>query len=185
MSHVLFESPLKLVVIELGVGLVLLWWVRRWARPAGRLLVGYLVLAVGLLVVQALVVTDAEKVRRVTRELARAVDFGEIELIRAYLADDFASWGYDRDGFVEFVYGRLEVYQVDEVWVGGAELRIEGVRAQIEFTARGRVGTNETGLQPYLGRWRLRLRREAGKWVVTRVEYLAGPGVPSGAGPGS
>ena len=182
MTHLLFESPLKLVIIELAIALVLLWWVRRSARPAGRLLIGYLLLAAGLLLVQALVVTDAEKIRRVTREMARAVDFGKVEVIQTHLADDFATWGYDRDEFGEFVYEQLEVYRVDEVWVGGAELQVDGAQAGIEFTARARVGTNETGLQPYLGRWRLTLRREGSKWLVTRVENLAGPGAPSGAG---
>ena len=184
MGNILLESPLKLVIFELAGALALIWWVRRSARPAGRLLGGYLALCVALLAVQALVVTDAEKIRRITRELADAVDFGRVAVIRAHLADDFAAWGHDRDGFMEMVYRELETYRVDDVWVGGAELQIGREQGQIEFTARARVGTEETGLHPYMERWRLAFRREGKTWLVTQVENLGWPGAPTGARPG-
>jgi hypothetical protein len=184
MESILLESPLKLVILELAGILVLIWWVRRSVRPAGRWLGGYLALCAALLAVQALVVTDAEKIRRITREIAEAVEFGRINVIRAHLADDFAAGGYDRDGFMDLVYRRLETYRVEGVWVGGAELQIGPDDARIDFTARARVGTEETGLQPYMERWRLGFRRDGKTWLVTGVEDLGMPGLATGVRPG-
>jgi hypothetical protein len=183
MTHLLFESPLQLLVAELGVALVLVWWLRRSAGSARRPLIGYLVLAVALLVIQKLVVTDPEKIRTVAEELARAVDFGQMEIIRGHLAEDFAAWGLDRSEFVDFVHDRLEVYRVDEVWIGGTELAIDRDVGRIEFAARARVSTDQMGPQPYLGRWRLTLSRVGRGWRVNRVEYLAGPGAANAIGP--
>jgi len=183
MTHLLFESPLQLLIVELGGALVLIWWLRRSGGSAGRPLIGYLVLGLGLLAVQKLVVTDAEKIRTVVYELGRAVDFGRMEVLRAHLADDFAAWGLDRDGFVDHVYDSLETYRVDEVWVGGFELDIDADVGRIEFTARARVGTVELGPQPYMGRWRLTLGRAGREWLVSRVEYLSGPGAANAALP--
>jgi hypothetical protein len=178
-AHLLLESPLKLAILELAVALVLLWLVRRRAWPAARVLGGYLLLCVALLAVQYVVVTDAEKIRRVMHEMADAVDFGHVEVIESHLADDFVAWRYDREQFMELVHQHLETYRIDEVWVGGEEIQIERDQAQIEFTARARIGTEELGSQPYMERWRMTLRPEGEEWRVTRVENLGWQGAPS------
>jgi hypothetical protein len=179
--HVLLESPLKLVIVELAAALILIAVYRRLASPPRWLLPAAAVAAVALLVVQRAVETDAEHIRRVVREMGRAVDDGDADALRAHLADEFAAWGRAKDDFVDFVYQQLEYYRVDEVRTGGFDLHRRGDAATVEFTARARVSSPELPVYPYVSRWRLEMVRRGEDWLVTRVEELGGPGGASRA----
>ncbi len=56
--------------------------------------------------------------------------------------------------------------------------------ARVEFTARARVHVDELGIQPYLGRWRLDLRRDEDAWKLIAATELNGPAAAMPLPPG-
>ena len=183
MTYVFLESPLVLILLELAVGLILLYVAQRIAVPRW-ILPAFFLLAVALLAVQHLVVTDAEAIRALTRELAGAVDRGDVDTLRRHLHDEFDYRGLNRNRFADLVYQQLQTYGVDEARVAGFEMEIEADLARVEFTARARVHVDELGIQPYLGRWRLDLRRDDDAWKLITATELNGPAAAMPLPPG-
>ncbi len=183
MTYVLLESPLVLIVLELAVGLVLLYVAQRIAVPRW-ILPAFFLLAVGLLAVQHFVVTDAEAIRALTRELAGAVDRADVDTFRGYLHDEFDYRGLNRNRFADLVYQQLQTYGVDEARVGGFEMEIEGDLARVKLTARARIQMDDVGIQPYLGRWRLDFRRDKDTWKLIAATELNGPAAAMPLPPG-
>ncbi len=172
----LLESWLKLLIAELVIGLVLLAVCRRLARVPRWLLPGALFVGVGRFVLQALVETPAEHMRRVVRTVARAVDFGQLDVVSTHLSPRFAAWGYDRNGALEYVRAQLDHYRVDEVRVSAFRIEREGDRAVVEFRGRARVSSEQSPVYPYLARWRVEMVREDNAWRITSADEVAGPG---------
>lgn len=177
MTRVLWESLWLLGVVWVGVLFVLIfgWSVQRtdhWRRAVwAGLVMGPL-----LLVVSQLVVTSRERVENLCRELARAVDAGEVSEIRAALAPEFHAAGLDANEFVDRVERVLSRVRVEDARLSAFDVSFSSpYEAMAEFTASAHIRAEESYLDWLVSRWRLTFRRTGDQWFVTEIETVRTP----------
>jgi hypothetical protein len=177
LRYILFESPLWLILLALVAELIVLWLHQRrgWTSRRPPLIVP--VVALLLLLVQWLVVTDSEALRAMTRRLASAVDAPDLDAFMAEIDADFRQRELTRDQLAERVRAILERTQIEQASVGAFEIAVNGDTAAVAFRARARIEAGDAGIREYVGRWRLEcVRRDAG-WRVRGVEHVSSPGL--------
>jgi hypothetical protein len=177
LRYVLLESPIWLILCALVAELIVLWlhqrrgWSARWPPfvvPA---------LAVLLLIVQWLVVTDQEALRALTQRLAAAVAKPDVDAFVAEIDDGFRLGDVTRENIHERLYRFLERTTIEQAGVGAFDITVTGDQASVSFRARARIETGDAGLQEYVGRWRLDCIRRPDGWRVRGVEHLGSPGI--------
>jgi hypothetical protein len=148
---------------------LLVYW-RRTLKPK-PFLVG-LALAVVLLVVQALVVTQREHADRIMRSIERDVLASRTEAIAAALSDRFQipEKNWDRERFIERVKDYMQT--IDVRTLNRRKLQIEksetdafeiSVSYLAEISGRDYAG-------PVLSRWKIYFVHEDGHWRILRIE---------------
>lgn len=177
MTRLLFESLWQLAAAWIAAQflLVVIWSATRtdfWRRAVW----GGFALGPMLLILSKVVVTPREGVEAVCRDLARAVDEGDLAPIRAALSPDFQAADLDAIRFMERVESVLSRVRVE-----GARLSAFSVtfparsEAVAEFTASAHVRSEETFLEWLLSRWRLTFRQSGDQWLVTGIETIRSP----------
>jgi len=181
MARLLFESTWLLGAIWLGALLpaAALWSLRR-SRATVQAVWAVLLIGPILIVLSILVVTPREEIERTIRRLAKAVDDGNMLALKEGLAEEFTADSASRGEFLERVERTLTKHAAENVRVFAfdAQTSPEG-RAEVEFTATATVRIPEVAWEWVSTRWRLRLRRANGRWLVTEVQMRASPSAPA------
>ena len=174
MKSLLFEDPFWLYGI-LGIAFLVLltsWWrnrdrahTLRLAVPAG--LIGLLFL------VSTLVVTDREKIQRATRDVAAAVQAGDVDRVAVWLDRElqatYHGTALNRAQAVARLRSVLGQVRVATVKIQKNEIAVKGPRAfqrlltWIEVTGRAVQGRVPV-------RWRVHWVRTASGWRIYEVE---------------
>lgn len=175
LRYVLLESPLWLILFALIAELVVLWLHQRrgWSSWWPPFVVP--TLAVLLLLVQWLVVTDEEALRAMTRRLATAIDEPDLDAFLAEVDTEFAAGDLTRETLREALYRFLERSDIEQASVSAFEITVNGDEATVDFRGRARVEAGDAGIREYIGRWRLECVRRSDGWRVRSVEHLGSP----------
>jgi hypothetical protein len=157
--------------------LLTVWSRRRTELSRKVMLVGLVVFPL-LVLIQALVVTDRERLTSVCESLARAVRDADVDAFDDHLVDGFRFDGevlgrsLDRATTRERLEHTLTRYRIEDPRLSHFEIEIDGVRATVRFTARCRVVSAER-IQPSLSTsWELTFHKTADRWLVTSARNI-------------
>lgn len=179
MQALLFERPLLLIAVLAAVQFALTWhWARSRTRRASRVALTALILFPLLLALQAWVVTDRERVTAVCREMADAMDAGEVARVGSHVSPTFAVGTMDRPALLEALEGVLTRVKVEEPRLTDFEVTTDGDQARATFAASCRLvtaGAIESGM---LSRWELTFRRIDRRWQVVEIRPIPTPWLP-------
>lgn len=170
-TRLLFEDPLLLVpagAIALAVT-VAVHRVRFTTRTRRAVWIT-LSVCVLLLVVQKLCVTPREALMDMIRELARAVDAGDIPAIANRLDDTFQDELGGKAEFILWTRMALQHGQVDEAGVSGFEVELlEPGRARAFFWATCDWRSGSQSGQGLRSAWKVECARREDGWKLTRI----------------
>jgi hypothetical protein len=175
-ERLLFESPILLLPLVLIVLFILIVrWSRRRDRGSARAMTIGFIAAAMLLALPGLVVTRREQIIAECRELARAVDDGDVAAIDARLAEDFRIGDLDRAAVVGRLTDTLTRFRVDDPRLRRFEVSFPTPNTAVAtFAASARVRSAESLYDRLPSRWRLTFRETEG-WKVARLESLPVP----------
>ncbi len=175
MQAILFENPYLLVPILFGIEFVLVaaWNLRR-TRLTGRLAAGGLVVFPLMVLVQAIVVTRAERIRNVCEQVVRAVGEGDVRGVTAHLADDFRFEGrgetWDKAAVTERIERALQRWDVSHCRLSQFEVTGDGDAVRSLFQATCRVSSMELSARAVPTRWELGWRVTDDACEITEIK---------------
>ena len=188
LRSILFESPLKLILLLLLVEFVLVQvWSRRRTPRAARVAVGGLVAIPVLLVIQFLVVTEQEQITRTCRLLAGTVGNADIAAFAARVSRDFSvtrgdrRWG--KAELMEDLKSVLTQWDVQEERLSGFEIEVDGDSAVANFRASCRLVSADILVPYHVSFWRLSFEKRRDVWRVTHVQRVSAGGEAWGPAP--
>ncbi len=157
---ILFENPYMLVPILFGIEFIFVaaWNLRR-TRLTGRLAVAGLILFPLMVLVQTIVVTDAERVRATCDRVVRAVVEGDVRSVANHIAGDFRyenrgdTW--DKAALVDRIEQALTRWDVSNCSVSQFEVTEDdrGVRSSFQVTCR--MSSMDASIPTFPSRWEL------------------------------
>lgn len=163
-----FESSIALGIV---LGLVLFGLLVHWRRTLQPrpLLIG-LVVALGLLVVQKLVITHREHAGAIMTQIERDIVNTRTGALARLLAADFVAGERDRDVFLAFVRAQMNLIRVHSVRRGSIRITARDAgtfTAVIGYSAMITTGGFVQQLLPTT--WRIWFVREADGWKIQRI----------------
>ena len=175
-SHLFAENVWPLIWVIALAELILLIAVVGLGR--GKLLVWMGVLAfvaVFLVLLEWLLVTDRERVDGIVDQVAQAVRREDIEGVLEHLAPECRFGSHNREGIRHMAAAVLREVEIERVTLSDRKTQVfpERGEATTQFlaVARGRQSTVEFG--PYAARWTLTLNQgPAGQWQIVNIEQL-------------
>ncbi len=170
-GYVLFES-LPLLLLAEAAGLAAALAVHRRRRSAGTRigLAAVLVLCILLPVLQHLVETDAEQIRRLISTAAAAVDAGDTAALADALHERFTDGVRDKAAFVQSADLYLQRVRIDELRVGGFDVRVNGDAATVAFIAVCDWHGGSRSEHGVRSRWTVVCERTPAGWKMRRIE---------------
>jgi hypothetical protein len=166
----LFESVATLGAV---LGVVLFVLLVHWRRTGQSrpLLVG-LGVALTLLVIQTLVVTQREHAERILEPIEKELVASRADALAAALAPDFDADGLDRDGFLAYVRQQLQSVKVR--WLERWALQLAEADAE-RFVATATYSADVAGYS-YVGSmqsvWALTFVRTSDGWKIAAIRPL-------------
>ncbi|MCP4248972.1 MAG: nuclear transport factor 2 family protein [bacterium] len=169
-------------LLAVALFLLLVYWARRRTQAARRILaVGFAVAAL-LVVVQALVVTDRERLVQVSRDLADACRRADLEAFAAYVSPGFQSdpgaGTWDREALVGNLERILHRYQIEELSLRSFEFDLDESPAVVRFAATCRIITTEQIIGHIFSRWELHFEPGPQGWRVVNIRPIPTPMFP-------
>lgn len=155
-----------LVVFALSVA----WHLRRTRRSATVLGVGIAV-AVLLLVVQKIVVTDREAIDRMVRRLAVAVETKDFDIVAQLIDEDFGTDGGRKADFIAAIKATLTRFEIEGARLHAMKIDIAEDHATVEFGVLCRLRFSGFD-RPSTSRWSLGLVRRGAGWRVREIDPL-------------
>ena len=176
-SSLLFEEPIALATICIGGEFLLLWvWSRRRTRLAAQAMWMGAVAAIVLPGLSLAVVTPREQIIQTCRELGKAVDEGDMEVISARFSPSFSTDGWDRDELVRRAIRALTRVRVDQVRLRHFEIDfLDKQQATATFDATCNVRTTDGFAGTLPSRWELSFRKVGTQWVVSALKSIPVP----------
>ena len=150
--------------------LAMAWHLRRTPRSAAALGVGIAV-AVLLLAVQKIVVTDREAIDRTVRRLAVAVETKDFEAVAQLIDDDFGTGDRQKADLIPAIKATLTLFEIEGARLHAMEIDISADNATVGFGVLCRLRFNGSG-QPSTSRWSLVLVRRDEGWRVQEIHPL-------------
>jgi len=176
LQSLLFERPVALSIVLLATLLVMsVIWSRRRTRGSRNTLLACLAAAPMLLVLQAVVRTDRERIIALCDDVAAAVELGDVNAFAAHIADDFLAGAgthapVTRDDLLAGFNDAVTRYHPEDIRLGQLEVTVDGDAATVELVATARVSISGSTLARVPSRWRLRLARRGDAWLIVEVE---------------
>lgn len=170
MSLWLLESVRFTLLIAVGGAAVLLAVGRNMEpRRRGRLWLAWLGLLVGAYALQRVVTTQREQVRLRLDRFIRCIRDKNAEGIADCIAADYASAEFDRRGFLDWIRGRLESFDIENTFVRRCDITITGDVAEMELTASAVVRYQGMSAGMPSGDWTLGWKNENNAWRITNI----------------
>jgi len=168
--ELLLESPYRLAILcALGCLVLLVLW-RRTLSAARRkaFLAGVSVSAI-LLLLQAIVVTDRERIIALMNGLAEAVIEPDFERIERAIDPEYDDGRRTKSALMALIRDRLSGTTVERARLYGFEVDVRGERATTRFRAMssGRVG--DTPVVNIPSAWQVDLIRRGRQWTITAI----------------
>jgi hypothetical protein len=172
--NLLAESPWYIPAVLLLVGAVMLY--SGAVAVARRVALALLGVGLVIIAVSWLLESDREAVLRRTREVIKAVDGKDWSTLEARLDPKVQFLVLkDREALMIVVRAQAERLGLKSVTLAGiSETRGDGGTRLTEFQASADTGATSN----FLSNWRLEWAKRDDQWLVTRIEFLGGPGLP-------
>jgi ketosteroid isomerase-like protein len=181
MKSLFFESPLLLVPVLAVTLLVLaIIWSRRRTVASKRVLLVSLGLSPLLLILQAVVKTDSERITAVCHQLADAVERGDVDAFALHIADDFQADdggggpALSREDLLAALTRNLSRYHPEGVRLTSFDVATGNDAGAAEFSATAHI-VSEQAASRVLSRWRLRFRKNGDAWQVIDIQSVQTP----------
>ncbi|MEK6676112.1 MAG: hypothetical protein AABZ47_10720 [Planctomycetota bacterium] len=177
LTSLLFERPWTLGFVLVAMQFILIgcWSWQRTRNAARCVWIGFGLIPI-LLILSRIVVTPGERMMIVCRELAQAVDDGDMAAIGSKLSPNFEAGGFDRAELLVRAERALTQTRVDDESLWGFDIRVDGSDSGVvEFTVSARVRTSDLDLGWIHTRWRVQLRKANDHWSVAQLEPLPIP----------
>jgi len=178
LTRLLFEAPGPAVVGLLIVGLVLAYLAWR-GRGVQRLLPLLPLVAAGLLLLaDALVETDREKIESLLRGVGESALANRADDIGAAMTEDFQIEAVGRPQITGrraatlFVRSLLKFYPLKSLEVRRLDIRVDsGERGSAEVSFRAEAASGRMAADRSLTKWRFDLRKgPAGRWLMEKAD---------------
>jgi hypothetical protein len=180
MEHIrrlLFEDRVLLLLVCVAGLAIALGYHRRHLNDKSRrgvwITLGVCAL---LLLMQALIKTDRERLEGIVHSLVEAVDAGDMATIASSFDPEGVRIGtgvhqaeFEHAVFVNGTRLGLETWSIDEAGAGSFEFEVEGDKALVTFRASCQI-SNQKGLagRPN-SRWELHFRRRPEGWKIDQI----------------
>ena len=172
------ENPWPLVFILALLELALIITIK--ARGQGvwlKLAFAVPVVALVVVVIELLIVTDREAVKSEIKSLADAVQQEDVDRILSHISRDYDDGGVSYETFKASVTALLGMLDLDSVTLFFEE--IEAMRdgrmmARFKALTMGKVSNVPYGSHP--SRWQIYLRKTDGRWLVCQIIPLEAKG---------
>jgi len=186
LRSLLFESPTKLASLCAFVCLVLLvLWRRTGTAGRRRAFLGALAASLVLLALQAVVVTDHERIVQLLSALADAAERADLGAIEPSIDDSYRDNYGDRAALLARIRDRLTRYTIRNVSLSAFEVTVDGDEATAGFRVVADMNDRDSAFPATPSRWEVGLIRRGGVWRVRSVRLLRlGPLEATGAGGG-
>ena len=132
-------------------------------------------LAMLLVVLEWVLVTDRERVDAVVDQMARAVRHKDFDAVLRHLAPQCHFGGYDRERIRELADTELRDIEIDRITVSDRHTQVFPQRKQAtaQFLAVVRGKQSKVEQPPYASRWMLTFHQDTtGQWQVVEIERL-------------
>jgi hypothetical protein len=172
-----------LAVIQLV--LIAVWSRRRTPRARRAVWIGFVVFPL-LVLVQALVVTNRERLIGICHDLARACRDGDPAAFGRHVSDTFAAEArgggerWDKAALLDWLERQLTTYRIEEPRLRQFEVEPDGDRAVVRFAATCRVISSEQIINRYPSAWELHFHRIGGQWLLEDARPRRTPLFPYG-----
>ena len=185
MQALLFESPWLLAptLLVAQLALVGIWSSRRPPLPRRIILGGFLTCPL-LLLVQAWVQTDRERLIDICRQMARRVEAVDPPGFVEFLAQDFHSSGRSADGpldardMLDELRQLLNTYRIEQPRLRRFHVLVTGDQANVRYAATCRVITPDQVWPLINSAWELDFVRQDGQWRVVTLDMRPTPTLP-------
>jgi hypothetical protein len=145
--------------------------------------VGFVVFPL-LILLQALVVTDRERLVSICHAMAQAVQKGDVGGVAEHVSPQFLN--QDPQGgrsigkvqLIETLEQLLSRYDVEEPRLRQFEVEVAGAEAVVRFTASCRIITSDEIIAPMGSAWELSFARAEGSWRVIDIRPRPTPLFP-------
>ena len=165
-----FEDRIALLTTLALVEFVLLWaWARWRTRRTRQLASGGFVAACLLLAAQSLVLTDREKIITVCKEMACAIEEGDVDGVGEHIAQEFVVGSIDRETLLAALRRILAQVRVEDPRLRRFEVTVGGGRGHADFHARCRLVTPDAVESALLTGWRLTFEHIDDRWQVVEI----------------
>jgi len=180
-----FERPILLIPVLAAVQLVLVavWSRRRTVRARKAVWIGFVLFPL-LIVMQALVVTDRERLIAACHELAYAYRDGDLIAMRRLVSETFESdprrgqEPWSKDDLLDWLEHELTVYRVEEPRLRQFQTEVNGDEAVVRFAASCRVVSPDQLINRVVSNWELEFGRRDGQWLLENVRPRPSPLFP-------
>lgn len=137
-----------------------------------------LLVIVLLFVVQAIVVTQRERIRDRLDALIAAVAVKDADAISQAIGQGYNSESMNREDVLAFVNAAIGTFDVYDTRIRRCGVTVEGGRAEMKLTAEATVRTHGGPGEPHVGRWRIGWAREPDGWKIVSLVPEAMDNVP-------
>jgi hypothetical protein len=161
-----------LAVIALGLGIAMV------GTGRGRFLIGIIALAclaVSLLVIERLWVTDKERVDGIINEMAQSALREDSAAIVRHLSPQCRYGNLDRSGIERLAAATFAQVALDKVSVSSRKTEVFPMRgeARVDFLAVVRGRQNNVEFSPYPTRWIFTfVQNQQGAWEVEEIQQI-------------
>ena len=172
------ENPWPVLLLLAFVELVLIIIMKVKGQGVWlKLAFGVPVLALVLLVVELLIVTDREAVKADVRAMAEAVRVEDADAILSHICRDYDDGRFTYESLRTNVASLLDMVELESVWLFYDEVRrLRDGRMVARFRA---VTTGRASGVPYSShpsRWQVYYQQCGGQWKVCQIEPLEAQG---------
>jgi hypothetical protein len=172
-TQFLFESPMQLASVCGIVCLVLLvMWRRTGSAGRRKAFLAAAALSCLLLALQAVVVTDRERIVWLMDDLAKAVEAADIDRIEQSIDADYKDDSYDRTTFLAHVRNELTHYSVRGARLSAFKVSVSGNEATVSFRVVCEIRDRDGMFVSVLSRWQVDLVRRDTGWMVRSTRRL-------------
>jgi len=172
MTELLFDIPLWLPAMIVGVGVVLFWMgnvrLEKKIRNTGA---GLLALAVVLVIVSYIMDTPREKVMKQTRELVQSVEERDWPVMQGLLDPRCTLDKYNnRDEIVAAAQTAMEKFGVKTIMVTSLDAKQDAASITVHLDI---VSEQDITLgRPFPTSWQLDWQRSSGNWLLRNISIL-------------
>lgn len=177
MSETFFENPIY-VYIALGLAelvIAAVWYERRNRRLILAMLIPP-VLAIGVAVVERLVVTDREQIMAAAGQMAEAVERRQLDRIVEHIDDEFSSGArmfslsITKANIVAFANSRISRYSISSIKLAKVGVEVTGRTAKMHLLTMVHHGQDGRAKTPLI--WDIVWIRRRDGWRMLEVTGL-------------